>query len=188
MDVTLPAPTDRAERFNAVFAEVYEPLQRYVRRRCAPDRRRRRRCRHPARRVATARRRAGGSRAALVLRRRATLPRQPRSYGESRPATGASAGRRATARTAPAHRRSRPGSSPRHPVADRSRGVRLWAWEGLAPREIAAALDLTPNAVSIRLHRARSKLALKLGKEHRDAGHQHEPVETPSDARREGSR
>lgn len=36
--------------------------------------------------------------------------------------------------------------------------VRLWAWEELAPHEIAVVLGVTPNAVSIRLHRARKKL------------------------------
>lgn len=40
--------------------------------------------------------------------------------------------------------------------------IRLWAWEELAPREIAAVLDLTPNAVSIRLHRAKAKLRASL--------------------------
>ena len=34
----------------------------------------------------------------------------------------------------------------------------LWAWEGLSPSEIAVALDVTPNAVSIRLHRAKARL------------------------------
>lgn len=41
--------------------------------------------------------------------------------------------------------------------------VRLWAWEGLEPREIAVVVDLTANAVSIRLHRARRSLAVQLG-------------------------
>jgi RNA polymerase sigma-70 factor (ECF subfamily) len=36
--------------------------------------------------------------------------------------------------------------------------LRLWAWEHLEPREIALVLDLTPNAASIRLHRARGRL------------------------------
>jgi len=43
--------------------------------------------------------------------------------------------------------------------------VRLWAWEDLAPREIAAVTGLTANAVSIRLHRARGRLADLLGAE-----------------------
>jgi RNA polymerase sigma-70 factor (ECF subfamily) len=37
--------------------------------------------------------------------------------------------------------------------------VHLWAWEGLEPREIAVVLDSTPNAISIRLHRLRRRLA-----------------------------
>ena len=41
---------------------------------------------------------------------------------------------------------------------DEAELLRLWAWEQLGPAEIAAVLDLTPNAVSIRLHRARGKL------------------------------
>lgn len=36
--------------------------------------------------------------------------------------------------------------------------VRLWAWEQLAPHEIAVVLGVTPNAARIRLHRARAKL------------------------------
>lgn len=40
--------------------------------------------------------------------------------------------------------------------------VTLTAWEGLAPREIAAVLGLSPNAVRIRLHRARSHLRASL--------------------------
>jgi len=36
--------------------------------------------------------------------------------------------------------------------------IRLWAWEQLTPAEIGTALGLTPNAVSIRLTRARQHL------------------------------
>lgn len=36
--------------------------------------------------------------------------------------------------------------------------LRLWAWEQLTASEIATALDITPNAASIRLHRATKKL------------------------------
>ena len=38
----------------------------------------------------------------------------------------------------------------------------LWAWEELAPREIATVTGLTANAVSIRLHRAKKRLAAEL--------------------------
>jgi RNA polymerase sigma-70 factor (ECF subfamily) len=40
---------------------------------------------------------------------------------------------------------------------DEAELLRLWAWEQLGPAEIATVLDLTPNAVSIRLHRARGR-------------------------------
>jgi RNA polymerase sigma-70 factor (ECF subfamily) len=40
--------------------------------------------------------------------------------------------------------------------------LRLWAWEELEPREIARVLGITPNAVSIRLHRAKKKVAILL--------------------------
>lgn len=36
--------------------------------------------------------------------------------------------------------------------------LRLWAWEDLRPAEIAVSLDITANAVNIRLHRARKRL------------------------------
>lgn len=53
--------------------------------------------------------------------------------------------------------------------------VRLWAWERLEPREIATALDLTPNAVSVALSRAKRKLSQELSEtgrqDHTDAGH-----------------
>jgi RNA polymerase sigma-70 factor (ECF subfamily) len=42
--------------------------------------------------------------------------------------------------------------------------VLLWAWEELAPRQIAQVTGLTPNAVSIRLHRAKRRLAAQLGR------------------------
>ncbi|MGW2045261.1 RNA polymerase sigma factor [Streptomyces sp. NPDC001858] len=50
--------------------------------------------------------------------------------------------------------------------------VRLWAWEGLAPGQIAEATGLTSNAVSIRLHRAKKKLAEQLRRKHDEpSGH-----------------
>jgi len=50
--------------------------------------------------------------------------------------------------------------------------LRLWAWEQLGPSEIAEVLGVTPNAVSIRLHRARGKFVDELGKIDSDAGHE----------------
>lgn len=49
--------------------------------------------------------------------------------------------------------------------------LRLWAWEQLGPSEIAEVLGVTANAVSIRLHRARGKFVAELGKIDAAAGH-----------------
>lgn len=38
----------------------------------------------------------------------------------------------------------------------------LWAWEQLEPREIALVLETTANAVSLRLKRAKERLAAEL--------------------------
>ena len=171
MDVTPPAPTDRAERFEEIFTAVYEPLQRYVRRRCPPDDvddvvsdvllviwRRLDDvpadlalpwCYGVARRCLANHARTGNRTHRLVQR----------LSGEREPTPPAPAGDPALARALAT-------LSP----ADRE-VVRLWAWEALAPREIAAVLGTTPNAVSIRLHRARGKLASALGKESRAVGH-----------------
>ena len=60
-------------------------------------------------------------------------------------------------------------------LAEEDRTVlQLWAWEGLAPRELAAVLGITANAASIRLHRAKRRLkaALESGKDRPPAGHE----------------
>ena len=57
--------------------------------------------------------------------------------------------------------------------------VMLWAWEGLAPREIATVTGLTPNAVSIRLHKAKKALAADLGKTASRAGHERDTERRP---------
>lgn len=49
--------------------------------------------------------------------------------------------------------------------------LRLWAWEQLSVSDIAVVLDVTANAVSIRLHRAREKLRAELRKITGAAGH-----------------
>jgi RNA polymerase sigma-70 factor (ECF subfamily) len=56
--------------------------------------------------------------------------------------------------------------------ADDAELLRLWAWEQLTPAEIATVLDVTPNAVSIRLLRAREKLKAEIGKIEAGAGHE----------------
>lgn len=48
--------------------------------------------------------------------------------------------------------------------------LRLWAWEELAPAQIAVVLGVTPNAVSIRLHRAKRELAAELERRRKDGG------------------
>ena len=50
--------------------------------------------------------------------------------------------------------------------------LRLWAWEQLAPAEIATVLGISANAASIRLHRARQRLADRLRKDGAAAGHE----------------
>lgn len=54
--------------------------------------------------------------------------------------------------------------------------LRLWAWEQLAPGEIAVVLGISPNAASTRLTRAKKKLADRLRKSRAGAGHE-EPRE-----------
>lgn len=51
--------------------------------------------------------------------------------------------------------------------------LRLWAWEDLAPAEIAIVLGVTANAISIRLHRARRRLAAALERMTTDADTEH---------------
>lgn len=50
--------------------------------------------------------------------------------------------------------------------------LRLWAWEELGAAEIAVVLDITSNAASIRLHRARGRLRDELRKIRGGAGHE----------------
>lgn len=49
--------------------------------------------------------------------------------------------------------------------------VTLAAWEGLAPREIARVLGLSPNVVRVRLHRARARLRRELARDAEPPGH-----------------
>ena len=50
--------------------------------------------------------------------------------------------------------------------------LRLWAWEDLGSAEIAEVLAITPNAASIRLHRAREKFKAVLRKQRTGPGHE----------------
>lgn len=56
--------------------------------------------------------------------------------------------------------------------ADDAELLRLWAWEQLSTGEIAAVLEITPNAAGIRLHRAREKLRDELRKIGPASGHE----------------
>jgi RNA polymerase sigma-70 factor (ECF subfamily) len=56
--------------------------------------------------------------------------------------------------------------------ADDSELLRLWAWEQLTPGEIATVLDVTSNAASIRLYRARERLREQLRKIEDADGHE----------------
>jgi RNA polymerase sigma-70 factor, ECF subfamily len=49
--------------------------------------------------------------------------------------------------------------------------LRLWAWEDLAPAQIARVLGVSANAAAIRLHRAKSRLREALRKTTPVAGH-----------------
>lgn len=50
--------------------------------------------------------------------------------------------------------------------------LRLWAWEQLEPRELALVLGISPNAATLRLSRAKKKLAELIHRQDRRlAGH-----------------
>ena len=49
--------------------------------------------------------------------------------------------------------------------------LRLWAWEDLAPAQLAEVLGTSVNAVNIRLHRARTRLGDILRKGRDSTGH-----------------
>jgi RNA polymerase sigma-70 factor (ECF subfamily) len=147
---------DRRRRFEGVVAVVYEPVQRYLRRRTDE---------------ATADDVLGD--VLLVLWRRlddvpadATLPY---AYGVARGCLANS--QRSAARQLRLVQRlaHQPRADPSDdddalaealeslPEGDREL-LRLWAWEQLAPAELALVLGISANAASIRLHRAKQKL------------------------------
>ena len=153
----------RREQFERLSEEVYEPLQRYVRRRADTD---------SVDDIV--------SDAMLTLWRRLDdIPpnaRLPWAYGVARRTVAnhrRAAGRHLTlvrriqAEPATAPTADNPLDPELHaaldalPVADREI-LRLWAWEELEPAEIAVTLGLTPNAAAIRLHRAKKKLGENL--------------------------
>ena len=160
----IPSP-DRHVRFERLAAEVLDPLERFLRRRTAPDDAAEvlndtllvmwRRldeippdatlpwCYAVARRCLANHRRAAGRRAALLERVRELFDRSGADHGDTRGAPDTEPLEAALARL---------------PAAELE-VIRLWAWERLEPREVATVLGVSANAVSIRLHRARKRLA-----------------------------
>lgn len=62
--------------------------------------------------------------------------------------------------------------------------LRLVAWEGLSAADAASVLGCSPAAFRVRLHRARSELAKRLG----EAGHEGDEAPSAAEARRDPSR
>jgi RNA polymerase sigma-70 factor, ECF subfamily len=165
----------RRERFEALVPELIDPLRRFLARRADP---------------AT----ADDVLAETLLvcwRRLDELPEEPLpwAYGVARnclanATRGVRRQERLAARIAvvdpPAATTAGPGEGDDPDLAEAigalreedAELLRLWAWEQLTPAEIAAVLDVTPNAVSIRLHRAREKLQEELRKTGAAAGHE----------------
>jgi RNA polymerase sigma-70 factor (ECF subfamily) len=170
------ATHDRNARFERLAAEVLDPLERYLRRRATPEDAVEvlndtllilwRRlddvppeaalpwCYAVARRCLANQRRGAGRRLALLERARGLFDRSATDHGMTGSSTDTEPLERALARL---------------PAAELE-VIRLWAWERLEPREIATVLGVSANAVSIRLHRARKRLAASLGAE-RTTGH-----------------
>lgn len=169
--------TLRRDRFEALFAEVYEPVQRYVRRRIDVD-------------VVD----DVVSDTMLTLWRRLNdVPASaqlPWAYGVARRHVANM--RRAEGRRARLLQRAAAEPTPTvdtgHPLdaeldtalaalplSDREL-LELWAWEQLEARDIATVLGTTANAISIRLHRAKKKLAENLERARKteaSSGHSH---------------
>ncbi len=161
---------DRRRHFEDVFHEVYEPLQRYARRRTDPS--------NADDVVADT--------LLVVWRRLDEAPdglALPWCYGIARRCLANR--RRSDARQVNVVNRLMSERVDRPPTedpvleaalddldADDRELVRLWAWEQLAPREIAVALNITPNAASIRIHRAKGRLAAAVARKNgTSAGH-----------------
>lgn len=179
-------PTSRRRRFEELAAEVHEPLQRYVRRRVSPDHVddvvsdtmltlwRRLDSVPPAAGLPWA---YGVARRQIANHRRASL-RHLRLVGriEAEPLTATSPDAPVDAELEAAL--SRLGESDREIL-------RLWAWEQLTAAEIATVIGLTPNAASIRLHRAKRNLGENLEAARKDqASSGHKPGESKKEIRR----
>jgi len=157
---------DRRRRFEALAAEVVDPIRRYLVRRTDRD---------------TAEDVLADT--LLVCWRRldeVPEPSLPWVYGVAKNCLanaerGERRQRRVTARIAVVDPPSEALREPDEPDPRVSRALaalrpeeaellRLWAFEQLGPSEIAQALEITPNAASIRLHRARQKFVEQMRK------------------------
>lgn len=172
----MSSQTDRRRRFEAIAEEVFEPLQRYLRRRAqawdADD--------------------ALSEVMLTVWRRLEDAPEDnalPWCYGIARKTLANQRRGRSRHLRLVARIEAEPGpGSATDPVdvgydpdleaalrslSEEDREVlRLWAWEQLEPREIAPALDISVNAATLRLSRARKRLAAALtGQDSRSSGH-----------------
>lgn len=161
----------RSERFEALARESLEPLRRYLARRTDPE---------TAADVL-------GDTLLVAWRRFDDVPAEPLPwlYGVARNClANAERGVRRRARLA-ARLAAEPVDGPAgtdatdlHEALDELGDVdrelvRLWGWEQLAPAEIATVVGLTPNAVSIRLTRARQRLRETIARKTGDlAGHE----------------
>ena len=167
---------ERRRQFEAVYQTTYQPLQRYLRRRTSVDEADEALddvllvlwqklpllgeidylpwCYGVARRTLANRRRSHQRRTRLLDRlSREPAPIEDRDEAglDDYPQLAAAFGR-----LAEAHREV----------------LRLWAWEGLEAREIATVLGITANAASLRLSKAKKKLARVIGgQDPTDAGH-----------------
>jgi RNA polymerase sigma-70 factor (ECF subfamily) len=167
----------RRERFEALAPELVEPLRRFLARRTD---------------AATADDVLGDT-LLVCWRRLDEVPvgaELPWAYGVARHCLanaerGARRQRRVAARAATLDPpREQPGPGTDDPAVvdlhealaalpvDDAELLRLWAWEQLGAGEIATALAITPNAASLRLHRARTRLREELGKIRSGAGHE----------------
>ena len=175
METSVNHDTARRAAFEAAVAEAYEPLQRYLRRRCTAD---------DADEVLN-------DTLLTMWRRLDDVPddrRLPWTYGVARRCLANH--RRGSVRrirlaekalsTARSHEPEWTSESDAHlhdamgrlNESDREI-VRLWAWERLEPREIAEVLGTSANAVSLRLTRARRKLEEEISRQNpAPAGHE----------------
>lgn len=161
----MPADTNSRIKFNEIAEEVYEPLQRYLLRRAPrPD--------------------AEDALSEILLsvwRRIDDAPIDrplPWCYGIARRTlANQRRGQRRAVRlverlqSEPAEHQPDPGEALGDPQLEHALRqlndqdqeiVRLWAWEQLEPREIAVALEISPNAAALRLSRAKKKLSQEM--------------------------